>query len=74
VLFNLNGAEKASIGCMIELGWASAYRKFIITVMTESNIHWHGMVRDLTDLVFPTLAEALDVIPTLVVERDRRTE
>lgn len=66
VLFYMQDATKPSIGCMIELGWASAYRKYTIVVMSEGNPHWHGMVRDLADLIVPTLEEATTILVGLL--------
>lgn len=45
VFVNLLGAKRVSIGTMVELGWAMAYRKPIILVMEAmGNIHDHPMV------------------------------
>lgn len=38
ILFNLVGAEKISIGTMIEYGWASAYNKPIITIIEKIEV------------------------------------
>lgn len=62
VLFNLCGAERVSIGTMIEYGWASAFRKVIITAMGRANVHNHAFVRELSPYLVPTLPEALEVI------------
>jgi nucleoside 2-deoxyribosyltransferase len=74
VLFNLGDAKVPSIGSMIELGWASAYRKYIVTVMEEGNPHWHGMVKDLSDLIVPTLKEALTLIVSIAAEKSNGTQ
>lgn len=63
VLFNLVGAEKVSIGTMIEYGWASAHGKMIVTVMEKTgNVHDHAFVRELSPYRVETLDEALDII------------
>ena len=41
VLMNLVGAKKITIGSMIEIGWADAFRKPIVLVIDEGNIHIH---------------------------------
>lgn len=65
VLFNLDNAPRVSIGSMIEMGWASAYRKFIITVLPTAQLHDHPMVRELSDVIVPTLEEAIKVLKAI---------
>lgn len=68
VLANLVGAERVSIGTVIELGWADAVRTPIVLVMEdEGNLHDHAMVRELAGFVVPTLEQALDVVRALAV-------
>lgn len=62
VLMYLIGAPKASIGTMVELGWADAYRKPVIAVMTPGDIHWHAFVRELSGFIVPTLGEGIDTV------------
>ena len=63
VLFNFLGAERVSIGTMIEYGWASAQGKVIVTVMEQAgNVHDHAFVRELSPYRVATLDEALDII------------
>lgn len=67
MLANLLGAEKVSIGTMIEYGWANVARKPIITVMEkEGNIHDHAMVRELTGFRVETLEEGLFVAKAIL--------
>ncbi len=61
LLAYLRGAEKPSLGTMIEYGWASAHQKPIIAVLTPDDVHWHGMVRALSTFIVPTLDEAIDI-------------
>ena len=62
ILVNFLGAEKVSIGAMIEYGWADSARRPIITVIEkEGNPHDHGMVRELTGYRVETLDHGLDV-------------
>lgn len=65
VLFNLNNAPRVSIGSMIEMGWASAYQKFIVTVLPTAQLHDHPMVRELSDVIVPTLEEAIKVLKAI---------
>ena len=64
LLANLSEAEKVSIGTVMEIAWAYAYRKWSVVVMDEKNIHWHGMVRTAASLVVPTLEAAVAAIIT----------
>lgn len=62
MLANLLGAQKVSIGTMIEYGWANAARKPIITVIEkEGNIHDHSMLREITGFRVDSLEEGLFV-------------
>ena len=59
-LANLLGAEKISIGTMIEYGWADSNKKPIITIIEkEGNPHDHSMIRELTGFRVENLDEGL---------------
>lgn len=60
-LVNLLGAKKVSIGTMIELGWADAYRRPIILVMEQGNVHENLLVRGVAGFVVDNLDEAIAV-------------
>jgi len=67
VLVNLLGAERVSIGTMIELGWADAARNPVITVIEqEGNIHDHSMMREITGFRVNTLEEGLNVAKAIL--------
>ena len=65
ILFNLEGAQKISIGTMIEYGWANAFNKPIVTVMEPGNIHNHPIVRGLSGFRTKTLEEGIEVVKAL---------
>ncbi|WP_119071594.1 nucleoside 2-deoxyribosyltransferase [Aggregatilinea lenta] len=67
VLAFLAGAPVASIGTMIEFGWADAYRKPIVAVMTAQDVHWHAMVRELSGFVVEDLKSAMDIIAAILL-------
>lgn len=68
VLMNLLGAEKVSIGTMIEAGWADAYRKPVVLVVEDSgNAHDHCMLRTIAGFRVPTLAAGLDTVAALLI-------
>ncbi len=67
MLVNLLGAEKVSIGTMIEFGWADAARNPVITVIErEGNIHDHAMMREITGFRVETLDEGLSVAKAIL--------
>ena len=64
------GAEKISIGTMIEYGWASAFDKPMIAVIEKKekekkNVHEHPMIRRLTNYRVETLDDGLSVVKAL---------
>lgn len=58
---NMLGAKQVSIGTVMEVAWAHAYRKPIVLVMEPSgNPHEHGMFNEATRAMrFTTLPEAI---------------
>lgn len=66
VLMNLLGAERVSIGTMIEAGWADAFRVPIVLVIEPTNLHHHMMLREIASFVVPTLDEALHTIKAIL--------
>lgn len=69
VLMNLHQSQAISIGTMIEVGWADAFRKPVIAVLTDQDLHWHGMVRACAGFVVPSLDEAIDIAIALADTR-----
>lgn len=67
VLANLVGAERVSIGTMIELGWADASRTPIILAMEPGNIHAHAMVEAVAGYIVPTLDEAVAIVKAILL-------
>jgi nucleoside 2-deoxyribosyltransferase len=65
VLVNLVGAERVSIGTVLELAWADAARVPLVVAMEEGNLHEHAMVEALVGFRVPTLDEAVDVVLAL---------
>lgn len=60
VLMNLLGAQKVSIGTMIEVGWSDAYRKPLIVVMEKTgNINEHSMLRGIAGYRTESLNEGM---------------
>ncbi len=61
IFINLLGATYASIGTMIEVGWASMMHKPILLVMEEENVHDHGMLKSIVGWRTDNLEEAVDL-------------
>jgi nucleoside 2-deoxyribosyltransferase len=70
VLMNLLGAERVSIGTMIEAGWADAHRKPLIVVREPKNIHAHGMLDAVATYTVGTLEEGLHLTKMLFYKGD----
>lgn len=62
VLINFDGADRVSIGTCIEVGWADAWRKPMVIVMDEKNLHYHAMIRECAGFIVPTLDDAIKVV------------
>ena len=68
MLMNLLGAERVSIGTMVELGWADAARVPVIGVIESSgNIHDHIFVSQLIGFRVETLDEGLSVAKSILL-------
>jgi nucleoside 2-deoxyribosyltransferase len=67
VLVNFLGAEKISLGTVIEVGWADAARKPIILVIEpEGNVHDYLMIRQAAGFRTDCLEEACFIANTLL--------
>jgi nucleoside 2-deoxyribosyltransferase len=69
MLVNLLGANKVSIGTVMELGWADANRIPIVCVMEEGNIHDHGMINEVIGFKVETLEEALHIVKIILAKQ-----
>lgn len=68
VVFNLLGADRITIGTMIELGWADAARNPSILVMEKSgNVHEHPMVRQTTQFRTDNLDDAIAIAEIILL-------
>lgn len=69
MLVNLLGAERVSIGTIVELGWADLARRPVVLVMeAKGNIHEHAFVRQLSGYRVETLDEGIDLIGTALAK------
>ena len=61
ILVNFLGAGKVSIGSVMEVAWADAWRKPIIIVMEKDNVHAHAMLREVSGFIVSNLDEAIAI-------------
>ena len=60
IFVNLLGASRVSIGTVMEIAWAYAYRKPCVVVMEPSgNVHEHPMIREAIGFRVQTLEEGI---------------
>lgn len=62
IFVNFLGAEKVSIGTVMEIAWADMLNKPIIIAMEEGNVHQHAMVVESAGYIVPTIEEGIDAI------------
>lgn len=67
VLANFIGAERISVGTCIEIGWADAWRKPIVAVMEEDNIHRHAMLNQACGFIVPTIEDAIEIVKAVLL-------
>lgn len=67
VLVNLLGAERVSIGTMIEIGWADSVRTPICAVIEEENVHHHAMFDEACGYQVRTLEEAIEIVKAVLL-------
>lgn len=60
--------NKISVGSMIELGWADAFRVPVIAVMEPGNMHEHAMVNELIGWRVHSIAEGIAVASVILTE------
>jgi hypothetical protein len=65
LLANFCGAEKVSIGSVMEIAWADSRRIPIVVAMEKGNVHDHPMLRECAGYVLPTFDEAVSLILAL---------
>lgn len=65
VLINFLGAQKVSIGTVMEVAWAFQARKPVVCVMEPGNVHEHCMINDCITYKVGTLEEASRLIKWL---------
>lgn len=67
VLANLVGAERVSIGTVMEIAWADAFRTPVVIAMEPENVHQHAMVVESVGFIVPTLEEAIEIVKAVLL-------
>ena len=62
VFVNLIGCERVSIGTVMEIAWAFAYKKPVVLVMELGGIHTHSMLLECTGFRAFTLDEGIEIL------------
>lgn len=67
LLASLLGADRVSIGTVMEVAWADLSRIPIVLVMEkEKNLHDHAMLREVAGFRVETLEEGLNVVKAIL--------
>jgi nucleoside 2-deoxyribosyltransferase len=62
VYANLLGADRVSIGSMMELAWGYQMEKHVVLVMEKDNVHKHCFVHEAADVIFDNTEDALEYL------------
>lgn len=60
------GANKVSIGTMVELGWADAYRKPVVVILDDNNPHIHPFVLEIAGFITTSLEDAIKITKSIL--------
>lgn len=66
---DLTGAERVSIGCMMELAWAAILGKYVVVVMEKENMHQHAFVLEAADIIFENANMALTYLEKFIGQK-----
>lgn len=70
VLVNLVGAKTVSIGTVMEIAWADAYRVPVVVAMEPTgNLHEHPMIKECTGFRVASLEEACRIASSILMAR-----
>jgi nucleoside 2-deoxyribosyltransferase len=70
VIVNMLGAERVSIGTVMEIAWAAAAKTPIVLIMEkDGNIHEHSMLREACAFRVDNLDDALHVTTAVLAPR-----
>lgn len=66
VFVDLTDTTTASIGCSMELAWASMLGKHTVVVLPKENIHRHAFILEAADIIFEDIESATNYMEKLV--------
>lgn len=70
LLVNWVGADRVSVGTVMELAWAHTHRIPVVCVMEkEGNVHHHGMVLEAIGFRVDTLDQGLNILKAILLPR-----
>jgi hypothetical protein len=64
--------DHVSIGCVMELAWASLLGKYTIVIMEKENIHNHAFILEAADIIFENYYDAIEYLKKLANVELRR--
>jgi len=67
IFVNFLGAEKISIGTVMEIAWARAFSIPVVCVMEKDNIHNHSMLNYACGYIVNTLEEGVLILEALLL-------
>ena len=67
LIVNFIGAEKVSIGSVMEIAWFWWQRKPIVLIMAHGTVHDHPMIREACPFTVQTLDEAIHVMTAVLL-------
>lgn len=70
LLANLLGADRVSIGTVMEIAWADLSRTPIILVAEDGDHHDHAMINEACGIKVPTLEQAIEICKAFLGKDD----
>jgi nucleoside 2-deoxyribosyltransferase len=68
VLVNLLGAERVSIGTVMEIAFAWYHRIPLVLICEEDNIHWkHPFINEMVSYRVDTLQDGVDIVASILL-------
>ena len=68
IVCNLLGTKRVSIGTVMECAWAFAYRKPLVMIMEDENVHDHPMIRETIGFRVATLEDAALLVQSVLLK------
>lgn len=67
VFVNLLGAERVSIGTVMEIAWADAYRVPVVAAIDPGGIHDHAFIRGMVGFIAHDLETAMECVKAVLL-------